>query len=105
MCVSIIMVLRDVIKVEQEREDLWVWSYVDLLRRFQLWTVATEIVNRSDTASIRAQSQVGRAIVVFFSPSPSTHPSHTLLSTRNQQQSILHALIANDCEYLQSCQK
>ncbi len=58
MCVSIIMVLRNVIKVEQEREDMWVWSYVDLLRRFQLWTVATEIVNRSETESIRMQNQV-----------------------------------------------
>ncbi|KAI9362910.1 WD40-repeat-containing domain protein [Zopfochytrium polystomum] len=47
MCATIVLALRDYIDVPIETQEQWVWNYVDLLRRMQLWIPATAVLKES----------------------------------------------------------
>ncbi|CAG8626618.1 19560_t:CDS:10, partial [Racocetra persica] len=54
MCVTLILVLGDKLKINEERAKQWFYSYVDLLHRFQLWCAATSVIkycNNTDNST------------------------------------------------------
>ncbi|TPX55140.1 hypothetical protein PhCBS80983_g05561 [Powellomyces hirtus] len=62
MCVSIILVLGDLIRVDEKMEELWFWSYIDLLHRFKLWSPATAVIRAARIPSVRARNQESTTI-------------------------------------------
>ncbi|KAJ3018418.1 WD repeat-containing protein 24 [Thoreauomyces humboldtii] len=62
MCVTVLLVLRDKLKIDEKTEEMWFWSYVDLLHRFKLWTPATAVTRAGRVASVRARNQESTTI-------------------------------------------
>ncbi|TPX33230.1 hypothetical protein SmJEL517_g03800 [Synchytrium microbalum] len=53
MCVSLLHVLAPKIEVSAESAELWTWSYLDLLRRLQLWSVAADVISSTRIPTIK----------------------------------------------------
>ncbi|XP_068715424.1 GATOR2 complex protein WDR24-like isoform X3 [Montipora capricornis] len=65
MCVSALIVLGDKIRsrIDEQTQEQWVMSYIDLLGRLQLWSVATQIIQLS---SLRAISSLNQASTTVY---------------------------------------
>ncbi|TPX45306.1 hypothetical protein SeLEV6574_g03942 [Synchytrium endobioticum] len=53
MCVTLLHVLANKVEFAAESVELWTWSYLDLLRRFQLWGVAADVISSSRIPTIK----------------------------------------------------
>lgn len=55
MCASALIVLGDKIrdKIDEQTQEQWLMSYIDLLGRLQLWSVATQIIKLSSLPTVR----------------------------------------------------
>lgn len=53
MCVTLVHVLAHKIHVAVESVELWTWSYLDLLHRFRLWSVAAEVISSTRILHIK----------------------------------------------------
>ncbi|RGB25950.1 WD40-repeat-containing domain protein [Rhizophagus diaphanus] len=62
MCVTLILVLGDMIKISQERVEQWFFSYIELLHRFQLWCAATHIISSCRVPSVEMMNQQSTTI-------------------------------------------
>ncbi|KAJ3148061.1 WD repeat-containing protein 24 [Geranomyces variabilis] len=62
MCVTILLVLGDRIRVDEKMQELWFWSYIDLLHRFKLWIPATAVIRAAPVPSARARNQESTTI-------------------------------------------
>ncbi|KAJ3152719.1 WD repeat-containing protein 24 [Geranomyces michiganensis] len=62
MCVTILLVLGDRIRVDEKMQELWFWSYIDLLHRFKLWIPATAVIRAARVPSVRARNQESTTI-------------------------------------------
>lgn len=59
MCASALIVLGDKIrdKIDEQTQEQWLMSYIDLLGRLQLWSVATQIIKLSSLPTVRRLNQ------------------------------------------------
>ncbi|CAG8447125.1 5637_t:CDS:10 [Scutellospora calospora] len=57
MCVTLILVLGDKLKINEERVEQWFFSYVDLLHRFQLWCAATFVIKYCNNTTVGILNQ------------------------------------------------
>ncbi|XP_077864597.1 GATOR2 complex protein WDR24 [Saccoglossus kowalevskii] len=64
MTVSALIVLGDRIRnlIDETTQELWFMSYIELLCRFQLWVVATEIIKLSNHHAVGALNQASTTI-------------------------------------------
>ncbi|RIA89227.1 WD40-repeat-containing domain protein [Glomus cerebriforme] len=62
MCVTLMLVLGDRIKISQERVEQWFFSYIELLHRFQLWCAATYIISSCRIPSVEMMNQQSTTI-------------------------------------------
>lgn len=64
MCVSVLLVLGDKIrdKIDERTQEQWLLSYVDLLSRLQMWTIATEVLNISNLPALTELNQTSTTI-------------------------------------------
>ncbi|KAJ3170447.1 WD repeat-containing protein 24 [Geranomyces variabilis] len=62
MCVTILLVLGNRIRVDEKMQELWFWSYIDLLHRFKLWIPATAVIRAAPVPSVRARNQESTTI-------------------------------------------
>ncbi|KAJ3415795.1 hypothetical protein HDV05_004067 [Chytridiales sp. JEL 0842] len=67
MCVTMALVFRGVdglldVVTDKDSLELWFWSYIDLLHRFELWTVATHILLESGIPSVQGRNQESTTI-------------------------------------------
>ncbi|CAI2171753.1 15599_t:CDS:10 [Funneliformis geosporum] len=62
MCVTLVLVLGDRIKISQERVEQWFFSYIELLHRFQLWCGATHVISSSRISSVEMMNQQSTTI-------------------------------------------
>ncbi|KAI8586153.1 WD40-repeat-containing domain protein [Geranomyces variabilis] len=62
MCVTILLVLGDRIRVDEKMQELWFWSYINLLHRFKLWIPATAVIRAAPVPSARARNQESTTI-------------------------------------------
>lgn len=62
--VSILVVLGDHVRahIDEESQENWFLSYIDLLSRFQLWTTACEIIALSHLPQVMQMNQVSTTI-------------------------------------------
>uniref|UniRef100_A0A2C9LCJ3 GATOR2 complex protein WDR24 n=1 Tax=Biomphalaria glabrata TaxID=6526 RepID=A0A2C9LCJ3_BIOGL len=58
-CVSMLVVLGDHMKalIDETYQESWFYSYIDLLGRYELWTVANVVMKQSKLASICSLNQ------------------------------------------------
>eukprot|EP00833_Pecoramyces_ruminatium_P002170 jgi/Orpsp1_1/1176202/evm.model.c7180000056752.2 len=79
MCVTILLVLKDKINISNEIKQHWFWSYIvnkilislfsnfnfiELLRRFKLWCIATDILSKCSVSVINQINQTSTVIYV-----------------------------------------
>ncbi|CAG8536059.1 2121_t:CDS:10 [Dentiscutata erythropus] len=57
MCVTLILVLGDKLKISEERAKQWFFSYIDLLHRFQLWCAATSVIKYCNNTAVGELNQ------------------------------------------------
>nr|CAG8449229.1 136_t:CDS:10 [Entrophospora candida] len=62
MCVTLILVIGDRIKLNNERVEQWFFSYIELLHRFQLWVTATDIISSCPIAAVSMLNQQSTTI-------------------------------------------
>ncbi|GBB87051.1 hypothetical protein RclHR1_13500001 [Rhizophagus clarus] len=62
MCVTLILILGDKIKISQERVEQWLFSYIELLHRFQLWCAATHIISTCRISTVEMMNQQSTTI-------------------------------------------
>ncbi|KAI8065802.1 WD40-repeat-containing domain protein [Gongronella butleri] len=63
-CVTLYLVLRRYITVDEHRVEEWFTAYLDILRRLKLWTAANAIIKASDIPRIQEQNQLATTIHV-----------------------------------------
>ena len=59
-CVSLLIVLGDRMKnvdVDELTQEKWFTAYVELLYRFQLWSVATQVISLSQIPNVNSLNQ------------------------------------------------
>ncbi|KAI8146794.1 WD40-repeat-containing domain protein [Fennellomyces sp. T-0311] len=56
ICVTLYLVLKDHIHINEERLEDWFAAYIDLLHRFKLWTTATAVINACPVVRIRERN-------------------------------------------------
>ncbi|XP_072444373.1 GATOR2 complex protein WDR24-like [Chiloscyllium punctatum] len=66
MAISVLIVLGDRIKkeIDEQTQEHWYTSYIDLLQRFQLWNVANEVIKLSTCRSITCLNQASTTLHV-----------------------------------------
>ncbi|XP_078388148.1 GATOR2 complex protein WDR24-like [Cetorhinus maximus] len=66
MAISVLIVLGDRIKkeIDEQTQEHWYTSYIDLLQRFQLWNVANEVIKLSTCRSINCLNQASTTLHV-----------------------------------------
>ncbi|XP_039188076.1 GATOR complex protein WDR24-like [Crotalus tigris] len=59
MAVSILIVLGDCIKkgIDDQTQEHWYMSYIDLLQRFQMWNISNEVIKLSTCRAIHCLNQ------------------------------------------------
>lgn len=64
MCVSALIVLGDKIrhKIDEQIQEQWLMSYIDLLGRLQLWSVATQIIKLSSLPAVSSLNQASTTV-------------------------------------------
>lgn len=64
--VTMLIVFKDKIQhlVEKELQEDWFLSYIDLLRRFKLWTIANEVIKLSELSQVSMLNQQSTTIHV-----------------------------------------
>ncbi|KAF0441277.1 WD40 repeat-like protein [Gigaspora margarita] len=62
MCVTLILVLGDKLKISEERAEQWFFSYIDLLHRFQLWCAATSVIKYCNNTAVGMLNQQSTTI-------------------------------------------
>uniref|UniRef100_UPI00398EAD0D GATOR2 complex protein WDR24-like n=1 Tax=Pristiophorus japonicus TaxID=55135 RepID=UPI00398EAD0D len=66
MAISVLIVLGDRIKkeIDEQTQEHWYMSYIDLLQRFRLWNVANEVIKLSTCRSINCLNQASTTLHV-----------------------------------------
>ncbi|KAG2177202.1 hypothetical protein INT43_007859 [Umbelopsis isabellina] len=54
MCVTLYLIVQQYVHINADQLEDWFTSYIDLLRRFKLWTSATDIINACPIDNVRA---------------------------------------------------
>jgi hypothetical protein len=54
------MVLQDEVEINESDLKVWIECYIELLQRFQLWTLATDIINRNAQREMSVMNQVSQ---------------------------------------------
>lgn len=64
MCVSALIVLGEKIRsrIDEQTQEHWIISYIDLLGRLQLWSVATQIIQLSSLPAISSLNQASTTV-------------------------------------------
>ncbi|KAI8826142.1 uncharacterized protein EV422DRAFT_155245 [Fimicolochytrium jonesii] len=62
MCVAIVLILKNKLRVDEDRVKVWFWSYIDLLHRFKLWVPATAIIRACRIPVVEARNQESTTI-------------------------------------------
>ncbi|KAK9396682.1 GATOR complex protein WDR24 [Crotalus adamanteus] len=64
MAVSILIVLGDCIKkgIDDQTQEHWYMSYIDLLQRFQLWNISNEVIKLSTCRAIHCLNQASTTL-------------------------------------------
>lgn len=64
MCVSALIVLGDKIRsrIDEQTQEQWLMSYIDLLGRLQLWSVATQIIKLSSLPAVSSLNQASTTV-------------------------------------------
>ncbi|ORX49056.1 WD40 repeat-like protein [Hesseltinella vesiculosa] len=65
-CVTLYLVLRKYITIDEHRVVEWFTSYIDILRRLKLWTAVNAIINASDIPHIQEQNQASSATTIHI---------------------------------------
>ncbi|XP_076468926.1 GATOR2 complex protein WDR24-like [Babylonia areolata] len=63
-CVSMLIVLGDHVRshIDLETQENWFLSYIDLLSRYELWTVANEVISLSHLPQVSQMNQMSTTI-------------------------------------------
>ncbi|XP_059809700.1 GATOR complex protein WDR24-like isoform X1 [Hypanus sabinus] len=66
MAISVLIVLGDRIRkeIDEQTQEHWYMSYIDLLQRFRLWNVANEVIKLSTCRSINCLNQASTTLHV-----------------------------------------
>ncbi|KAG8145498.1 hypothetical protein E2320_012023 [Naja naja] len=64
MAVSVLIVLGDRIKkgIDDQTQEHWYMSYIDLLQRFQLWNISNEVIKLSTCRAIHCLNQASTTL-------------------------------------------
>uniref|UniRef100_A0A4W3HJU1 WDR59/RTC1-like RING zinc finger domain-containing protein n=1 Tax=Callorhinchus milii TaxID=7868 RepID=A0A4W3HJU1_CALMI len=64
MAVSVLVVLGDRIRkeIDEQTQEHWYMSYIDLLQRFRLWNVANEVIKLSPCRSVSGLNQASTTL-------------------------------------------
>ncbi|XP_048408373.1 GATOR complex protein WDR24 isoform X3 [Stegostoma tigrinum] len=64
MAVSVLIVLGDRIRkeIDEQTQEHWYTSYIDLLQRFKLWNVSNEVIKLSTCSSINCLNQASTSL-------------------------------------------
>ncbi|CAG8492762.1 10348_t:CDS:10 [Ambispora gerdemannii] len=62
MCVTLVLVLNEKLKVDEDCVERWLFSYIELLHRFQLWIPASAIISSCKIPSVRVKNQEATTI-------------------------------------------
>uniref|UniRef100_A0A8C4W7L8 WD repeat domain 24 n=1 Tax=Gopherus evgoodei TaxID=1825980 RepID=A0A8C4W7L8_9SAUR len=64
MAVSVLIVLGDRIKkeIDEQTQEHWYTSYIDLLQRFQLWNISNEVIKLSTCRAINCLNQASTTL-------------------------------------------
>ncbi|KAG1698554.1 GATOR complex protein WDR24 [Nymphon striatum] len=59
MCVSVLIVFCDDLKdeIDENLQEQWFFSYIDLLQKFRLWTTSNEIIKLSRLPNVNSSNQ------------------------------------------------
>jgi len=64
MCVTLSLVLKKFHVTDDQQEEEWFRAYLDLLHRFKMWSVATEIINACRAESVLDLNRVATSFMV-----------------------------------------
>ncbi|CAG8452306.1 844_t:CDS:10 [Ambispora leptoticha] len=62
MCVTLVLVLDERLNVDKDTVERWIFSYIELLHRFQLWIPASAIISSCKIPSVREKNQESTTI-------------------------------------------
>lgn len=66
MAVSLLLAMQDKssdLGIEEEQQEFWVLSYIELLQRYQLWNEATRVMNVCQLAGVRETNQQSTSVL------------------------------------------
>lgn len=55
---TLLIIVNDHVRIDENLQEQWIFSYVELLRRFEFYEIATEIAHYSRSKLVREQNQV-----------------------------------------------